>query len=149
MFIATIAGYLIATLFAFCGIVNIWHVFADSSTISTASDFVNTLAMAAWPLAVAVVVFMLTQMAGLLQKQNILLSCLSQTPATPIPASKAPQVNKRPIPQHQARDFFNAEEPVTPAAPPKPSVAPPSRVTPAQQPTPENKQEGLNFFRID
>lgn len=156
MFIATIAGYLVATLFAFCGLVSIGHVLTDLSAIKSASEFVTTLAVAAWPLAVAVAIYLLTQIAGLLQRQGIMLSCV-QTLQPPQPAPVAKVKKPAPVPPAQpaAADYFQAAPVQAPPMPPSPSVPqPPAEESPAPLPPARQKEvketpNGLNFFRID
>ncbi|MBR2126556.1 MAG: hypothetical protein IJ943_07455 [Akkermansia sp.] len=153
MFIATIAGYLVATLFAFCGLVSIGHVLSDLSTIKSAAEFVNTLAVAAWPLAVAVVVYLLTQVASLLQRQGIMLSCVQ--PPLPAPVTKV----KKPVPvrpaQPMAADYFQTapapEEPVAlpPRVPQPPTEEAPTPAAPARKNEVKETPNGLNFFRVD
>ena len=82
MFLASIAGYLVAVLFAFCGIVNLATFLSEPEAITNHSDFTTGLVQAAWPLAVAVAVCLLTEIAGLLTKQSIMLSSLKQDEAT-------------------------------------------------------------------
>lgn len=156
MFIATIAGYLVATLFAFCGLVCLGHVLSDLSAIKSASEFVTTLAVAAWPLAVAVAIYLLTQIAGLLQRQGIMLSCV-QTLQPPQPAPVAKVKKPAPVPPAQpaAADYFQAapapEEPVAlpPRVPQPPTEEAPTPAAPARKNEVKETPNGLNFFRVD
>ena len=150
MLIASIAGYLVAVLFGFCGIVNIASFLSEPEAITSHSEFTTGLVMAAWPLAVAVVVFLLTEIAGLLTRQSIMLSSLKQEEPAEKQETEKKQL-KRPAPL-PASAYFDSS--ATPAAPvvahnPTPQVPMERKHAAPAPPKEEPKPEGLNFFRVD
>lgn len=67
MFIAVIAGYVVAAVFAFCGVVQaVLFLQGCEHSMGTASFF-HGLAVSLWPLAVACSIFLLTQIATMLE----------------------------------------------------------------------------------
>lgn len=149
MFLASIAGYLVAVLFAFCGIVNLATFLSEPEAITNHSDFTTGLVQAAWPLAVAVAICLLTEIAGLLTRQSIMLSSLKQDETTE--KQDAPKKQpKRPAPLPSTAYFDSSATPAPVAAPePKPQVPTERRKAVPPPPTEEKKPEGLNFFRVD
>lgn len=136
-------------LFAFCGIVNLATFLSEPAAITNHSDFTTGLVQAAWPLAVAVVVCLLTEIAGLLTRQSIMLSGLKQDEATE--KQEAPKKQpKHPAPLPSSAYFDTS---ATPAPVPTPELKPqvptePKKVVPPP-PAEEKKPEGLQFFRVD
>lgn len=136
-------------LFAFCGIVNLATFLSEPESITNHSEFTNGLVQAAWPLAVAVTIYLLTEIAGLLTRQSIMLSSLKQDEPTEKQetANKQP---KRPTPLPSSAYFDSSATPAPVATPElKPQVpTEPKKVVPPP-PAEEKKPEGLNFFRVD
>ena len=136
-------------LFAFCGIVNLATFLSEPEAITNHSEFTNGLVQAAWPLAVAVAVLLLTEIAGLLSRQSIMLSSLKQDESTEkqTAANKHP---KRPAPLPSSAYFASSATPA-PVATPEPKPQEPTETKKVVSPTPEEekKPEGLHFFRVD
>lgn len=89
MFLAVIMGYMVAAVFLFCGIANVIIYMQGIQQAMTATAFVNGLAMAMWPLAIAAAVFLLTQIAILLERQCIVAENPAIAPS-PVPAPSSP-----------------------------------------------------------
>lgn len=158
MFVALIAGYLVATLFAFCGITSIYYFISELPQGAGVVVYVNGLVAAAWPLAVGVAVFLLTQIANLLEVQKIM--ALSQPVAEPQrPVSAKPKA-KPPVAMPQG-SYFKA----TPVPTPSPTAADIQSLAasiekeaeeqgktptpaPAQQPIKKHEDNNLKFFRV-
>ena len=77
MYVAVLLGHLVALLFAFCGVVNLFYL--DFSQEMGAHAFFLQLAQAAWPLAVGTGLYVLVQAAMLLER----LVIVSENPAVP------------------------------------------------------------------
>ncbi|MCI7699742.1 MAG: hypothetical protein MSQ05_10190 [Akkermansia sp.] len=77
MYVAVLLGHLVALLFAFCGVVNLFYL--DFSQEMGAHAFFVQLAQAAWPLAVGTGLYVLVQAAMLLER----LVIVSENPAVP------------------------------------------------------------------
>ncbi len=162
MLLALIAGYLVSVLFAFCGVVNTACVLISAEKGMGSRDFFNELVLAAWPLAVGTVVYLLTRILYTLRQQQIVQQDVKPAASTPSPVKKP-----APLPQGA---YFKAPPP--PPPPPPPSIQEakafvltaaneeddededeikvsipnsPARHNPQQQ-RPEN---GLNFFRVE
>ena len=75
MYVAVLLGHLVALLFAFCGVVNLFYL--DFSQEMGAHAFFLQLAQAAWPLAVGTGLYVLVQAAMLLER----LVIVSENPA--------------------------------------------------------------------
>ncbi len=178
MFLAVILGYLVAALFAFCGIANICIFLSSAKQGMGAQHFIEELSLAAWPLAVAAIVYLLTQLAILLEQQSIVAVDLETEKDSP--HSKETDVPKRPAPL-PAGSYFHAEpapRPTppqltptlpqnTPAATPPteaPSIAEVENIATAAaeeaareeaepaadiKPIIKRRNDGLNFFRVD
>ena len=149
MFLASIAGYLVAVLFAFCGIANLVTFLSEPEAITNQTEFTTGLVQASWPLAVGVTIYLLTGIAGLLTRQTIMLNSLKLDEPTEKQeaANKQP---KRPAPLPSAAYFDTSATPAPVAAPEPKTQLPtePKKVVPPP-PAKEKKPEGLNFFRVD
>ncbi len=139
MFLAVTAGYLVAALFAFCGIVSTCLFLTDIPPGTGPLEFVNSLVMASRPLAVASGVYLLTHLAMLLQRQNIVMTGMLQ-PAPPR-TSSARAASERPVRQQATANH----PPVTAQAP----AARPAVGKQAQKPADNTNPEAMNFFRVD
>jgi len=164
MFLAVIMGYAVAAIFAFCGIAQAVFYFQRLDQTMSALEFVSGLAIALWPLAVGVALYVLVQVAMLLERQCI----VAENPAEPLPGAPAPRKN-RPVPPTRlappdplpSGSYFHAAPASAP--PPERKPAPPEDAIPSpmaeggEEPKsgkdvtrPEaKKQEDLSFFRID
>lgn len=155
MFAAVLAGYLIATMFAFCGLVSTFSYLSGLTPQNDAAAIVNGLALAAWPLAVAALLFIASCLATRLQTLTILLTC-RQTSPEPAPINKkhpakpqqlhpegtyfrAPQVQQKNQTSHQKADN---ENPVTEPHPDIPAASPSS------SPSGQTNDSSLSYFRI-
>ena len=175
MFLAVIAGYLVAALFAFCGLYNVIVFLTNLEQTAGATAFVNGTALAAWPLAVAAVVYILTRIAILLENQEIISSDFAEQQRSHTeelrPQTKRP-IAPAPLP---SGSYFHA----TPVAQPSPSITQPSHPRPAEAapaldevasiaasaaeeaeqeaasteentaPVIKRRNDGLSFFRVD
>ncbi len=177
MFIAVIAGYLVAALFAFCGLASIIIAISSMSQGMGAQLFLTGLCQAAWPLAVGVGIYLLTQIAIMLERQGIIISDMDEQEA---PADKKSQdaTPKRPAPLPSGSYFHTDSAPRAPrpaakqpsseyntaVAPEAPSIAEIEDIASAAaeeaareaaEPTQEIKpvikrrDDGLSFFRVD
>lgn len=163
MFVAVIVGNLLAVLFAFCGIVNVCSYIVGDKAASAAS-FAFGLAVSSWPLAVAGMIYLLVQIACLLEKLCLQRTDAAYAAVAPAKcASSEPDKAKKPkAPAEASAQFFKAEPlpppppPVTPL--PAPANPPTSNSdtkslipTPAAPEPPRQKKpaDSLNFFRVD
>lgn len=169
MFLAVIAGYLVAALFAFCGVYNIIDFLAHLEKSAGASVFVNGTAMAAWPLAVAAVVYILTRIAILLENQGIIEEDIAarsnsiteahhpvtKRPAAPAPLPTGSYFHATPLTQPQApipaaTDAPALDEVANIAA----TAAEEAEIEAANSeekvpPVIKRRNDGLSFFRVE
>ena len=148
MFIAVTLGYMITVTFATCGAVSTAIYLTELSQQTTRLEFVNGLTAAAMPLAIAAIIFLLTQILVALQKNNILLNHAQQPglpPAFPPTKTPVPAARKKVAVQQSADDFFNAEAVTLVHSSATPDT------TPKPVPTEKNDQqkEIRDFFRVD
>lgn len=68
MFIAVVFGRILAAVMAFCGVFGVICFFQTNVQEPGAGGFASGLALAAWPLAAAAIIFTLVQVAILLEK---------------------------------------------------------------------------------
>ena len=155
MFAAVLAGYLIATLFAFCGLVSTFSYLSSLTPQNDTTAIVNGLALAAWPLAVAALLFISATLAARLQTLTLLLACIQTSPeSSPVKQKKpqppqqqpegtyfrSPQVQPKNKPSHQK----DGQESTPPASHTDTQAEQPSS-PPADQPI----DSGLSYFRIN
>ncbi len=161
MLLALIAGYLVSVFFAFCGVVCTASVLMSAEKGMNSHEFFSELALAAWPLAVSAVVYILTRILYTLTRQQII-----QQEAKPVVTSNAPVKKTAPLPQGA---YFKA-----PAAPPHTHSIQEAKAvvltaaqeeeddededeikvtipnSPAQRnPHKQNPESELNFFRVE
>lgn len=157
MFIVVIVAHLVAVLFSFCGVVQV-GAFISGPTYSSAGAFASALSIAAWPIAVAVAVEILIQIACMLEKLLISRASVASVDAMP-KKSKAQTAAKQQREQtSEAGMFFRAdrlpEQPVAPVVEEpiaeEPKVEEKAAVQPEEKVAePEKKVPALNFFRVD
>lgn len=94
MLLAFIAGYLVSALFAFCGVVSTAYVFMNAEKGVGSQAFFSELALAAWPLAVSAVVYLLTRILYILAQQQIM-----QQDAKTVVSTNHPVKKQQPHPQ--------------------------------------------------
>lgn len=179
MFLAVIMGYVVAAVFLFCGIANVIIYMQGIQQTMTATAFVNGLALAMWPLAIAAAVFLLTQIAILLERQCIVAENPAIAPA-PVPATssqvrtkgkKSTGLSNLPLPDPPRQDFPQGKPaPAATTLPARPSssslreaaaaaaMAAAAAASAPGSPTPtrpasvnddDKEQEDLTFFRLD
>ncbi len=164
MFIAVIVGNLLAVLFAFCGIVSVGgYVLGDKAASSAA--FAQGLAISAWPLGVAGTIYLLVQIACLLEKQYMQRAesaCASAV--LPKKVSAAEKSKPAQQPATESGRFFRTDSPLPPSPPPPSARAQedsaqqikhsdttsliPTPVA-AEPAAPKKPAHSLNFFRVD
>ncbi len=157
MFLAVIMGYVVSAVFLFCGIANTVIYLQGLNPSMTAPDFVNGLALAMWPLAIAAVIYILTQMAILIERQCIITENppLAQSPALPKGKSTRPAAPSTPAPLPQAKSIPTSLKEATAAAAIAAADASAAawenkgNHTASSQGSDEKRQEDLQFFRID
>lgn len=165
MFVAVIVGNLLAVLFAFCGIVCVGGYVCGDKAASSAA-FAQGLAESAWPLGVAGSIYLLVQIACLLEKLHLQRAEISFVP-TPLPKKASPVENtkNKQEPVSESGRFFKADSPLPPPSPP-PAPTPetqtkqnkdsdttsliPTPVAAEKETAPPKKPaHSLNFFRVD
>ena len=163
MFVAVIAGNLLAVLFAFCGIVSVaGYVLGDKATSSVA--FAQGLAISASPLAVAGIIYLLVQIACLLEKLHMRAADAAFVPSALPKIASAVEKQKQPqAPASESGRFFKADSPLPPPPPSTPAAAEsfakqkkdsdttsliPTPVA-AEVAPPKKPAHSLNFFRVD
>lgn len=131
MFIAVIAGYVIAALFAFCGIFGIFFFLTGIQSGMDQLTFVRDLATSGWPLAAAAVIYLLTQIALMLERQGLLSAEWHEQKETEGETTAGKMVPPAPLPMGS---YFHASAP--PQQPPLP------RMTPTMPQPPTGMPEG-------
>ncbi len=176
MFFAVIAAYVVATAFAFCGVVSMVSYIGAADRSMEYSAFLSGLVVAMWPIAVAMVLVLLTQIACLVEKWVLLWQIAqetagpAETPKPKHPAAATParaKAEEKPAPTYFPCDNIQAitppllekedEEKPAEATSAENSeqkantpAAPASPDSPATQPPPARKKEdGLSFFKLD
>lgn len=130
MLIISIAARFLAAGFACIGLYNCRHCIQNATPGAEAAEFFAQLAMAAWPLAAAVVMELLLQIVNKLELLGIRLKDPAPL-AAPAPAKKVSPLS--------------SGDKASPA--PAPHAAEPASAKPA---APQKKEEGeLRFFKID
>ncbi len=171
MFFAVIAAYMVAAAFALCGVVAVAHCIIDAQQEMGYTLFIQGLALAMWPLAVAAALLLLIQIACKVERW-MLLWTMAQAPAparAPHKAAATPeQKSAARKPAEPDLSYFGSYDPpvtppvmeATPAPPePTPSETPASGAGavaeqhPAEQaaarPAPPPASNGLSFFKLD
>ncbi len=155
MFLAVIATYAIATAFAFCGIVNTVGYIAQSQQGMGSYVFIEGLALAMWPLAVAAGLVMLVQIATQIERWRLLWTMAQATAPAPAAKAAAPKATTPATPAAPASrsDALEAVTPpvmeAAPAATPEAIPLPPNPATLRDSQPAAPRQEGLNFFKLD
>lgn len=179
MSLAVIMGYVVAAVFLFCGIANTVIYMQHIQQTMTASAFVNGLAISMWPLALAAIVYLLTQIAILLERQCIVAEnppvpqAPAPSPSQPVSRTKSRGMTKLPLPDPPRQTFpygspapAASTQPARPAAPSSlreaaaaaiaaaaastaPKVPSSRRAPSSPAPEDESSPEDLTFFRID
>lgn len=127
MFVAVILGNVVAALFAFLGVGQVICYLSAEARPAGAAAFMFGLSVAAWPLAVAVVIYLLVQVACWLEKLYFAGSTDSSAPKVTgealsrVPAA-ARHSKKEEEESPEAPVFFKA---TAPPPPPPATVAPP------------------------
>lgn len=178
MFIAVIAGYVIAALLAFCGLFGIILFLTDEQQIAGQAAFIKEIALAAWPLAAGTVIYLLTQIALLLERQGILTADWQEQnseakqngeddgklkPPAPLPAGSYFHASPAP-PSPMPRMTPTLPQPPTQSAEAEPSIqeaadiaslaaraAAQEAAEPSEEikPVIKRRESDLSFFRVD
>ncbi len=174
MFFSVIAAYVLAAVFAFCGIVNVVTCISNAEQEMGYPLFLNTLTIAMWPLVVAIVLVLLVQIGCLVEKLPLLNAMKSidagdekSTPAAPPAAPAARPVREAaaptPVPTPAAAPAGTAQPaPLYSNTPEMSAVTPPMMTDEPAAPLAEEKpqesvpqqpaapqQSGLSFFKLD
>ena len=129
MFVAVVAANVIAALFAFLGVAQVICFLAADARPQGAAPFIVGLSVASWPLAVAVLIYLLVQIACLLEKLYFAAgkseqSAAKETAGSGFAVSSAPRFGKKDDVDGEETPeppvFFKATTP----APPTPPAAP-------------------------
>ncbi len=163
MFFSVIAAYVLAAVFAFCGVVNTVGYVMEAQREMGYSLFIEGLVVELWPFAVSVILILLTQIACKLERWMLLWtmaqgSAPRSAPTKPTPS--APRPAAAPVP---AGPVVPVTPPVMQDAPPAPQPPPapsrpeagqtaiplPPKPAPVQGKQAATGQEGLNFFKLD
>lgn len=162
MFAAVIFGYLVTTLLAFCGLVNVCCVLIDGN-FETKAQFGAELSAASWPLGVAAIVFLLVQIACMLEGLKIRGFGNIEASASTKNGKNAFATQMPPPPPSASGQFFRAD--------PQPTRAPEVAIkavepaddtkngvnSPKVEPNPQHEKDqkpvaedaGLGFFRVN
>ncbi len=148
MFFSVIIAYVVAAVFAFCGAVNTVSCFMDAQREEGYFRFIADLSVAMWPLAVAVIILMLVQIACKLERWMLLWTISSSgkgsgsTTHHVCASAHAQAQAQAPAPFHMP-----GSEPL-PVQPTTALNAPEPKATNAPK-SDDPKQEGLSFFKLD
>jgi len=123
MFIASVFGYIMAAVMAFCGIFGIVHFLLGDLESLGAAGYIHGIAIASWPLVVASALLVLLQVAAFLEKL-VIYSTMAQTNiATPLAGMETPPHHQEKHHAHPSgkepnpaltRSFFHIEPDSTP-----------------------------------
>lgn len=157
MFATVIVAHLLAVLFTFCGVVQLC-VQLGGPRPESAGEFVGSLLLSCWPLAVAVLIELLVQIACMLEKLLLQKSDSADTSVAERKTPFKPVTKKQGDAASASGQYFRANPlpqpptPPTPPTPPSPApVAEEKKQTtdaPAEQ-QPQKKESSLSFFRVD
>ena len=154
MYIAVILGRVVAALFAFCGVVNILAHVGNMTKTMGYPNFIHGLAVAAWPLAVGTVIWILVE--AVLHLEKLVFHADSAAVPVTLPRKKAKRPNKESTPT-----YFNAPPVSQPVPAParadiRPAPAPAGDAAGGAAPEPEKpeakpipKDDGMKFFKVD
>ncbi len=158
MFLSVIVAYVIAATFAFCGAAGAVHYIMEAPEDMGYFPFIEGLAVAMWPLAFAVALLVLVQIATKLERW-MLLWTLAQAPT---PAGGRPIAPRHPAPKPapapstpapQVSYFGTVTPPLAddtlPAAPSHPEPEAQEEAPVPQPARPAEEQKGLSFFKLD
>ncbi len=160
MFFSVIAAYVIAAAFAFCGVINMITCISNATKDMGYPAFIAGLAIAMWPLAVAMALVMLVQIACLIERL-IINGMMRQyddddeDSAIPPAASrlqprKSGSAAGTPPPYGQAPQMPAYTPPVmSEKTDSSASAQEPREQDPAPQQPAAPRQEGLSFFKLD
>lgn len=169
MWIAVIFGYFLSAAFAYCGMMNLAVYISEVEDSTSYLLFVKGLPEAGWPLAVGMILYVLIQIALLLEKRALSPSdarlSSSSTKKEDSPTEKKRRTNERETSQEV---YFRIqpppplpESPVSSTPPPASTPcasasAPASKMEREQFPPPPHgetesgeKRKKLSFFRVD
>lgn len=178
MFIAVIAGYVVAALLAFCGLFGIILFLTGEQEIAGQAAFIKEIALAAWPLAAGTVIYLLTQIALLLERQGILTADWQEQnsgakqsdddsklkPPAPLPAGSYFHAGPAPSPPPMPRMTPTLPQPPAQSAETEPSIqeaadiatlaaraAAQEAAEPSEEikPVIKRRESDLSFFRVD
>ncbi len=167
MFVAVIAGYVLAASLAFCGVANLVAYIGDADRTSGYSVFLHGLAIELWPLAAAVVILLLIENASIAEKIHIYQKMLGggESGVTPPPV----QPKRKPAAKDEEDEggYFRTHAVTPPAAQhahrhdskEKPSKVPETKrieqvpeapEAPHTEPAPRKPESsGLSYFKLD
>ncbi len=164
MFFSVIAAYVLAAVFALCGIVNVVTCICYTEQEMGYALFIYTLAVAMWPLVVSVVLVLLVQIGCLVEKQLFQNSIRGisggeekSSPAAPVaaPAARPQREAAAPAPAAQPAPLYGSTPEMPATTPPMMAdtpAAPPAEEKPQQSAAPQPaapQQSGLSFFKLD
>ncbi len=162
MFLAVIAGYVIAASLAFCGVVNLYAYISEADRGMGYTVFLAGLVVQLWPLAASVCILLLIQLASFAEKIHIYQKMMGLAPA-----DDAPLPPVRPKRKPAAEDeggFFRTHGSPAPKAeagwtPPPPPAAAAGAASPGKKaetpaaagpaPAPKSEKAGLSYFKLD
>lgn len=156
MFITVICAHLLAVLFSFCGIVQLCAQLGGPRPES-AGAFAAGLLASCWPLAVAGIIELLVQIAGMLETLLLQKSGVSDIGESSTKSPFRPVVKKQEEPVSAAGRFFRAdpvpeapvaEDPLNDTEEVSETVKN-EEAAPEEKKEPERKERTLNFFRVD
>lgn len=142
MHLAVITGYVMASLFALCGLFSTVQ-FCVYGSYANVGDFCGGLVVALHPLAVATVILLLVQLLCRTGQPHTIAEVLQNK--RPQPRSDSPRAGQGLTPRKMPERYFPVSEESPAAAPeePQPNEAPDT----TQEETPE-EEETLQFFKL-
>ncbi len=160
MFLAVIAGYVLAASLAFCGVANLVSYISEADRSMGYSPFLAGLVVQLWPLVAAVVILLLIQVASIAEKIHIYQKMLGMPSADEAPP--APVRPKRKPAEDSEGGYFRTYESAAPrgvpAAPVPPAPTAPHAAAPETEPSaggsptePSRKRDdsGLSYFKVN
>ena len=141
MRLAVISGYIPASAFALCGLLNTTQ-FCLYGGAENAGQFLNGLVVSAWPLAVASMILLLVQILCQVEELRTAATTGALLSRRPTLKTVAPQNKNNTVSRHEPESFFPIRETSVP------TQASAAQDAPDEQDASPSSEEKLQFFKL-
>lgn len=149
MLLAVLSGYIVAAAFAFCGVYQLAEGVGSLTPESGYSSLMHTIPATAWPLAVACVVYTLTQIAVQVERNAIFskIAASGSTKNQPLHLSGREDTHTQPT-QETGDDsrYFRLDSP--PPTEKASTKEPPQELSDRHPQNTPQEHEEFKFFRL-